>query len=156
VKKYIISLILGLCLVSTGFAQDFKLAPNFKLKDLYNNEYSLSNYKDKQPVVLFFWTTWCPYCRKELGHLNERYLELCKAGFELFAIDVGESAEKVDRAAKSYSLAFKILLDQDTKVAESYEVMGVPTYVLIDKKGRIISKDNFFPEEKYKELISKL
>jgi peroxiredoxin len=131
------------------------LAPNFKLRDLYKFEYTLSDYRDKQPVVLFFWTTWCPFCRKELTTLNNRYLELVRSGIELFAIDVGESAEKVDRTAKSYSLAFKVLLDQATLVAQAYNILGVPTYVLIDKKGRIVFTGNNFPEAKYKESISK-
>ncbi len=167
-KKYIISFLTVFVLVSAGYTaeirpaaakeetkEELKLAANFKLKDLYNNEYALSSYRNKQPVVLFFFTTWCPFCRKELSKLNDRYLGLARYGFELFVIDVGEPIEKVDKFAKSYSLAFKILLDQDTSVAQAYEILGMPTYVLIDKKGRIVSTGNTFPEGKYKELIRK-
>jgi peroxiredoxin len=167
VRKYIISFVLLFVLVTVSYAaekrtvikevrpQEFRVAPDFKLKDLYGTEYALNTYREKQPLVLFFWTTWCPYCRRELAQLNNRYLELVNHGFELFAIDIGENLEKVDQAAKNYSLAFKILLDKDTAVSQSYEVLGVPTYVLIDKKGRIVSTDHTFPEAKYKQLISK-
>jgi len=167
-KKYIISFLTVFVLVSAGYTaeirpaankeetkEELKLAANFKLQDIYKNEYTLSSYKDKQSVLLFFFTTWCPFCRKELSKLNDRYLELARYGFELFAINVGEPIEKVDKFAKSYSLAFKILLDKDTSVAQAYEILGVPTYILIDKKGRIVSTGNTFPEREYKELIPK-
>ena len=167
-KKCIVSFAVMFFLVSAGYAaemkpaagkeevkENLKAAADFKLRDLYNNEYALSSYKNKQSVMLFFFTTWCPFCRKELSKLNGRYLDLVSQGLELFAIDVGESSEKVDKFAKSYSLAFKILLDKDTSVAQAYEILGVPTYILIDKKGHIVSTGNTFPEREYKELIPK-
>jgi len=157
-KKCIISFLILFFLVSVGCRAETKEglnpAPNFKLQDIYKNEYTLSSYKNKQPVMLFFFTTWCLFCRKELSKLNDRYLELARYGFELFAIDVGEPIEKVDKFAKGYSLAFKILLDKDTSVAQAYAILGVPTYVLIDKKGLIVSTGNTFSERKVKDLIS--
>ncbi len=130
------------------------LARDFQLQDLNQNTVILSSYKNLQPVVLFFWTTWCPFCRKELRMLNnDVYPELMKEGWELFAIDVGEPAYKVDNFVKNYALTFKVLLDKDTTVTDSYEVLGIPTYVLVDKKGYIVFKDNYFPREEYKTLI---
>lgn len=156
-KKYIIGFALVFVFVSIGLAQQekSKAAPDFKLQDIYKNEYKMSNYKNKQAVILFFWTTWCPYCRKELTTLNTRYLELVRQGFELLAIDVGESSDKVDQAIKKYSLSFKVLLDKTTSVAESYNVMGVPSYFVVDKKGNIVATEHTYPEAKIKELISK-
>ncbi len=155
-KKYVIGILLFLILAqAVSAAEELRLAPDFKLADAYNKEYSLSSYKEKQPVILLFWATWCPFCRKELSGLKDRYPQLVKQGFELFAVDVGESESKVDKFAKANSLNFKILLDKDTRVAESYDVLGIPTYILIDKAGHIISVDHSFPEEQYKELIKK-
>ncbi len=130
------------------------IAPDFKLQDLNQNTFSLSSYKDKQPVILFFWTTWCPFCRNELRLLKDIYPQLVKEGWELFAINVGESAYKVEKFTKDYALNFTVLLDKDTTVVYSYGILGVPTYIILNKDGYIVFKDNYFPKGIYKELIS--
>lgn len=130
------------------------LALDFKLLDMHGNTITLSSFNDKQPVVLFFWTTWCPYCRKELKMLNDIYPQWVKEGWELFAINVGEPAYRVDNFVKRYALNFKVLLDEDAAVASTYDILGVPTYFLIDKKGYIRFKDHYFPEKNAKNLVT--
>ncbi len=128
------------------------LAGNFKLRDINNIEVSLSDYKGKQSVLLFFWTTWCPFCVAELSSLNSKYQELKENSCELLAINIGESADKVIKYVQKYNPFFKVLLDKDNSVASSFDVLGVPTYVLINKKGEIVALDHRFPSE-YKSLI---
>lgn len=129
-------------------------AQDFQLQDLDNNTVSLASYKGKQPVILFFWTTGCPFCQQELRKLKDRYEDLTKDGVELLAINVNEASHKVERAVKNYGLSFKVLLDKDASVADSFEVLGVPTYILINKNGRIAASDHTFPQSEYKDLIS--
>lgn len=104
--------------------------------------------------MLFFWTTWCPFCREELKFLKENYPDLAKGGLVLAAIDAGESFSRVENFTKSYNFPFQVLLDRDTAVAGAFEILGVPTYVLIDKKGYIRLIEHYFPKEKYKSIIS--
>jgi peroxiredoxin len=72
---------------------------------------------------------------------------------EVLLVDVGESSQRVRRLVKRYSLPFKLAIDGDAKVAFDYEILGVPTYILIDKKGRIVAERHQFPED-YRDLIS--
>ena len=130
------------------------LAPQFNLLDLKGNKINLSDFKDK-PVILFFWTTWCHFCRKELKVLKDIHPDLRKEGWELLAINIGESSYKVDNFLKNYALTFKVLLDQDTAVVRAYDILGVPAYILIDQKGEIVFKGHYFPEDSYKDLISR-
>ena len=127
-------------------------ASNFTILDLENKEFSLSDIKGK-PIILFFWTTWCPYCRKELKQLNTMHADLLRDGVELVAINVEETAEKVQRFMGSYPLSYRVLLDIDTKVAQAYGILGVPTYILINKEGRIVFDNHYFPQKEYKDLI---
>ncbi len=136
----------------TGNAAD-KRAANFTLSDLNGQKVSLSDFKDK-PVILFFWTTWCPYCRKELKILNSKHQELVKEGLQVLAIDAGESVSKVEAAVKNYNLNFSVLLDKDGSVVDLYNVLGVPTYVFIGKDGSIRFQGHSFPEDEYRDLIS--
>lgn len=145
-------LILTSCL-SFSYAQGlYDRAPNFKLQDLSGNTFMISTYKDKQVVLLLFWTTWCPYCRKELKVLNGKYADLAKEGIAVLAINVGESAEKVSRFSRDNALTFPVLLDKNEDAAYSYEIMGIPVYILVDKSGQIVFKDSYFPEKEYKNI----
>jgi len=135
------------------FAEEPVLAPDFKLKDLSQHTVVLSSYKDKQPVLLFFWTTWCPFCRRELKVLNEKYGELIKDNLEVLAVNIEEKQNTIDSFIRRNAIILRIFLDEDATVAQSYDILGVPTYILIDKKGYIVSEAHSFPRE-YKKLIS--
>jgi len=131
-----------------------EMASNFTLLDLENKQFSLSDFKGK-PVILFFWTTWCPYCRKELKQLNTMHAQFLRDGVELVAINVEEPVDKVQRFIGSYPFSFRVLLDTDGKVAGAYGILGVPTYNLINKEGRILFNNNYFPRKEYQNLILK-
>jgi peroxiredoxin len=155
--------IAALCLLlvflgSCGAAQEQKNETpvvGFQLQDLNGNLVKSEAFLGKKPLLLLFWTTWCPFCQRELKSLNDRYPDLKQEGLEILAVDVGESLERVKRFVKNYNLNFPVLLDKDNAVARAYEIIGIPTYILLDKEGRVAAKDNFFPQAKYKELISK-
>lgn len=141
--------------VSLAFGQDNKMtaAPDFELQDIHQDMVKFSDYNGKQPVLLFFWATWCPYCEKELTVLRDRYAGLKKDGVEAIAIDVGETADVVIAFTQNYFLPYRVLMDKDTSVSRSYGVVGVPTYVLVDTNGNIVFQDNYFPQAEYKKLL---
>lgn len=137
----------------TPQAKDFGPAADFTLPDLNQRNISLSNYKDKNTVAILFWTTWCPYCLRALQDLNNLYPNLRKDGWEVLAINVGETQQKVANFIKRYNITFPVLLDEGGEAADSYGLLGVPTYFLVDKKGTIRFKQNYFPKDKYKQII---
>lgn len=110
---------------------------DFSLKDLQGKVFHLSNQKGK-PVLIFFGTTWCPSCRSELPFYKTIYETYAKRGLEVIYINIMETREKVAGFARTNSLPFKILLDENGETATNYTVIGVPTLVLIDKDGKII------------------
>ena len=114
-------------------------APDFVLKDLHGRKFRLSENIGK-PVLLIFGATWCPYCRDEIPRLKDIYANYGKRGLVILNINIQESKEKVSRFAESYKLPYRVLLDEKADVAESYGVQGVPTMVLIDKKGMILCR----------------
>lgn len=141
------SLSLGFISGAQAAVKRQEIAPDFQLPDLQQQALTLSAYRDKQPVFLFFWTTWCPFCRQGLKELSERYPELSEKGWQVLAVNIGEPQDKVKRFIDNYALQFKVLLDENLSAAEAYDVLGVPTYVLIDKNGLVIFKNNYFPLE---------
>ncbi|MFH0913042.1 MAG: TlpA disulfide reductase family protein [Candidatus Omnitrophota bacterium] len=128
-------------------------AIDFTLLDLNSKAVSLSDFKGK-PRILFFWTTWCPYCRGELKQLNALQAELAKSNTEVLAINIEEPAEKVRRFMENNPFYYRVLLDTDAAVSADYAVMGVPTYVFIDKEEHIAATSHYFSPSKYKNIVS--
>ena len=145
------SLMVAISLV-LGFGK-VALAGEIVLNSLDGQTVNLSNYKGK-PVILFFWTTWCPYCRQEIKNLNQQYSAMSKDGIVVFGVNVSESAAKVERFFKDYQLNLKILLDKDGLLADKYELIGVPTYIFLDKSGEMVLQAHNLPDN-YKSILFK-
>ncbi len=129
-----------------------RFAADFTLPDLADKPVTLSSYKNKQPVLLIFWTTWCPYCRKELKLTDEKYKELTKEGLVVLAVNIGEPVSRINSFIKINKLTCPVVMDKDGSVSSSYGVLGIPSYILIDKKGYIRFQEHHFPEKEYKAL----
>ncbi|MDO8488966.1 MAG: TlpA disulfide reductase family protein [Candidatus Omnitrophota bacterium] len=148
-KSGILILVILICLVFGFFNK--ASAGDIILNDLNGKTANLSNYNGK-PTILFFWTTWCPYCREELKTLNQLYPQMKKDGITVFAVNVGESSYTVRKFFMSHVISFGALLDTDEEAANKYNVIGVPTYVFITKSGHVISDEHELPMD-YKKLL---
>jgi len=151
-KKLKVWLLMGLIFVALDFGKS-AFASDIILKDLNSQAVNLFSYTGK-PAILFFWTTWCPYCRKELNRLNEQYLELLKEGIVPLVVNVGESSSKVKRFFKGYQFKPRVILDQEWHLADKYDLIGVPTYVFLDKTGKVVAKTHNLPAD-YKSILFK-
>jgi thiol-disulfide isomerase/thioredoxin len=111
-------------------------APDFTLKDIDGKQFSLKNYRGKV-VLLNFWATWCPPCRREMPSLERLHEKLKDKDFVVLALNQMEDGDRVFTFSGDLGidLTFPILFDQDSGVSRAYGVMGLPTTFLIDKKG---------------------
>lgn len=151
-KRIRILILVMLIFLVLGFFKTASAA-DIILGDLNGKMVNLSGYKGK-PTILFFWTTWCPYCRKEIKVLNDMYPQMKKEGINVFAVNVGESSYTVTKFFNYNMLNFGVLLDKDTNVADEYNVVGVPTYVFMDDTGGVKSDEHVLPAD-YKRLLFK-
>lgn len=109
-------------------------APDFSLPDLGGNRLSLSSFRG-QPVVVYFWATWCHYCLDSMADLQAARALHKELGLEILAINILESAERVRAHARRHGLTLPILLDLEALATQSYLVRATPTYYLIDHDG---------------------
>ncbi len=115
-------------------------APDFVLTDLQGQKFRLSDHRGKRPVLIIFSTTWCTFCKAEIPHFKALHATYAKQGLEIVNIDIQESKEKVAKFTAQNQLPYRVLLDRDGTVSGVYEVRGVPTMVLVDKKGLIVCR----------------
>jgi thiol-disulfide isomerase/thioredoxin len=114
-------------------------APDFTLSDMDGKPHALHEYRGKV-VMLNFWATWCPPCRREMPSMEALYQEFQGKPFAVLAVNEWENTDLVFPWIGQLTLfpSFPILLDQDGLVAEQYGIKGLPTTVLIDRQGRIV------------------
>jgi peroxiredoxin len=109
------------------------------LKDLENNPIQLNAFQGKV-VLLYFWTTWWVWCRKEVSSLIKLYNEFKNEGFVVIGIDVREGKKTVKKYVDKYKLTFQVLLDIHGKVEKKYGVRAHPEHFLVNRRGELIGK----------------
>ena len=111
-------------------------AIDFTLKDLAGRPHSLKTLRGKV-VLLDFWATWCGPCRITMPHVAKIHAEYKNRGVAVMSINVGETVAKAQAYIKKNGFLFTTLLDQDRVVSTRYQVNGIPTLVVIDRKGNV-------------------
>jgi len=117
-----------------------KKAPDFSLKDLNGKKVELKKFRGKI-VFLNFWATWCSPCKEEMPHMEALYQQFKEKNFVLLAISVDyEGIKPVKEFINKYQYPFPVLLDPKCETLDLFEVKGIPTTFLIDKKGKMVGK----------------
>jgi peroxiredoxin len=110
-------------------------APDFSLPDLSGNSVTLSSYRGQKVVLMDFWATWCGPCRMAMPGLQDLQDKFKDRGLEILSVNQGETAEPVRNFIQRKKYSFHVILDQDGAIGGQYGVRGIPTLVLVDKKG---------------------
>jgi peroxiredoxin len=118
---------------------------DFTLPDLDGHPVTLRPFLGKKAILLVFWATWCPECKAAIPEINTIHAGPFGGKLEVFGVDYRESREKVLAAVKARDIRYPVLLDERGQVARSYGVIGIPTYVLIDRHGKIVYRDHVLP-----------
>jgi thiol-disulfide isomerase/thioredoxin len=114
-------------------------APDFSLPDMDGELHALQDYRGKV-VLINFWATWCPPCRREMPALEQLYSKLADQAFAVLAVNQWEDADHVFAYMGDLNVipSFPILFDPESKVSADYGVKGLPTSFLLDKQGRVV------------------
>ena len=127
-------------------------------KDYSGNELNLKNYHGKL-IIINFWATWCAPCKKEMPSLDRLYQSNNFKNLEILAINVEDSNIQ---KAKNFFVdldikKLKIFFDYNLNLVNAFKLRGVPTTILINKKGeefaRIIGEVDFQNKKFIKWLL---
>lgn len=125
--------------IPNSIAEGFPTAPPWQLTTQAGKSISLSDYQGK-PVILHFWATWCPYCKKLQPKLVELEKKYQSSGIKIVSISFNEDdgatpQDEIKNRGYDFITAVKGEL-----VANQYGVRGTPTTFFINRQGKAIYK----------------
>lgn len=152
------SLFLAAC---GGTAENIKEgmpAPDFTLQDAYGNSFSLSSFRSKSPVILYFYPkASTPGCTKQACGVRDNISKFKENGIEIFGISV-DSKEKIKSFIDTYGLNFPLLSDEKKEVSKTYGVLNALGFdsrvtFIIDKNGNIANVIRDVDVDKHAEQV---
>lgn len=134
-----------------------KTASDFELVSLYGETIKLSDFKGKV-IILDFWATWCPPCRKEIPHFVKLHNEYKDKGVVIIGISLDrEGPEKVKMFCEGMNVTYPVVMGNSKIVKDYGGIRGIPTTFIINKKQKIVKKIvGYTSYEVFKEQIEKL
>ena len=133
-------------------------APNFTLKALDGKNLKLSEMRGNV-VLINFWASWCGPCREEMPLLNELHSKYEPLGFTVLGVNVEEQEHSARGFLKNFPVDFPIQLDNRNRVSKLYDVVAMPTSVVIDRDGNMRYLHRGYKsgdENKYRQVVKQL
>jgi cytochrome c biogenesis protein CcmG/thiol:disulfide interchange protein DsbE len=162
-------LALGMLLLSTlSIAQnetantDLKKLPSVSLRTMDGEQVNTSALGFKGPVIITFWASWCPTCKREMGTLNELYSDWREeTGVTIVAVSVDDEKTRnnVPTLVNANGWEFLVLMDPNGDFKRAMGVNNTPHTFLINENGEIVySRNNYAPgdEDLLHEALLKL
>ena len=100
-----------------------------------------------QVVYLDFWASWCVPCRKSFPRMNDISKKYAKQGFRVIAVNLDEDVSQAKLFLQKYPAEFTVAFDAKGKLAETFQVKGMPSSYLINRNGEIIRSHIGFRED---------
>ncbi|MBI3046666.1 MAG: TlpA family protein disulfide reductase [Candidatus Harrisonbacteria bacterium] len=122
---------------SVGAVLQNNNAPDFSLSKLGGGTITLSEFRGKKPVVVDFWASWCPNCRRDMPNLN-RFYEKYKDKIEVIGVNLQESESTVRDFIASRGISFPVALDFSGQASRAFGIQYTNTHFLIDINGTLV------------------
>jgi len=136
---------------SGGTTAQAATAPGFKLENVAGGTVDFSNYKGKV-VLVDFWATWCPPCRRSIPDLADLHKKLSGRGFEVVGISLDNIAkDSVASFARSFQIPYTILMG-NPDVAMRWNIgRSIPVAILVNRDGAVVDKVVGYKDAQYWE-----
>ena len=125
---------------ATEIVKPGTVAPDFKMKTIDGKTFKLSQLRGKT-VVLDFWASWCPDCRKDAPEVVKMYKEYAPQGVEFVGISMDTDVEAWRKACETFGITYTQVSElkkfKETDIAKAYGIKWIPSMVVVDKDGKV-------------------
>ena len=111
-------------------------APDFTLKSNSGENLKLSEFRG-EVVLINFWASWCGPCRQEMPVLDELHRQYKALGFTVLGVNVEEDSSAARKLLEEVKISFPIMFDNNSVVSKQYDVIAMPSTVLVDRNGNM-------------------
>ena len=117
------------------------IAPDFTLEDIAGNKIQLLDYRNRMPVILNLWETWCGPCTREMPSI-QKFFEKYKGRVAVLALtqddkkDTREFIAGKNATRKPYT--FAVLINKEKDIFKKFDKGYIPVTYIINKEGRIV------------------
>ncbi len=158
-KTAFIAMVAALLLAANAWSAKTTLlhkpAPDFTLKSLEGPNIKLSELRG-DVVLINFWASWCGPCRQEMPLLEELNTKYAPMGFTMLGVNVEQDSTAAKSMLAELGISFPILFDDQNSVSESYDVIAMPTTIVVDRDGNVQYVHHGYKpgdEDKYQDAI---
>jgi len=135
-------------------------APDFKMKTPDGKKFQFAKWAKGKTVVLDFWASWCPDCRKDAPEVVRMQQVYSHYGIEFLGISMDTDVEAWKRAIEKFGIQYPQVSElkkfKETDIAKAYGVKWIPSMVVVGPDGKVVlSTVLTYKVDKYlKELTS--
>jgi thiol-disulfide isomerase/thioredoxin len=122
--------------------------PPFSARSL-DGEFVTNDSLRGRVVLVQFWTTWCPWCRRDQPMVDDLESRYADKGLVVLAVNVGESEEVVRNYLSARPRSCHVLLNSSVNLASRLGARGFPTYVVLDSSGSVVARASGSQEESW-------
>jgi len=133
---FMVAVLMSCFVTGAALGGDDPVAPDFTLTDANGQAVTLSDLRG-QVVMINFWASWCAPCRQEMPLLEQIHLRYEPLGFTLLGVNVEENSADGQAFLKERPVSFPVLYDPENGISKLYDVVAMPSTVLIDRQGNV-------------------
>ena len=162
--KAILAIVTAVAFLAPQESKDFGKRPDWSVTLPDGKKASAADY-DKKVLIVDFWATWCPPCRKEIPGFIKLKKDYGEKGLEIVGFSFDRDQAAHDKYVKDEGMNYLSIFamnDSGKKIIEDFqkligEIKGIPTTVVIDRKGQIIYKHvGYGSYEEFEKIIKPL
>jgi len=98
--------------------------------------------------LVAFWASWCGPCRRELPALEPIHEELAADGFQVIAVNVDKNPALARKFLGGRTPVYPVVLDQESQLMGHFDVVAMPTSVIIGPDLAVVSRHEGYSEER--------
>ncbi len=131
-----------------------KIAPNLLLPNLKGELFNLKDNLGEKNLVVF-WSSWCPHCLQLMPQFKKWYVEAEKQGWQLITVSLDKERQALEKVLDQLKPNFPVLCDfkkWESQAAKDFNIHSTPCLIVLDEKGKIVSKPNVLGDLQLDEI----